>query len=192
MLAAASQARTLSQQPADLRVMDDLSLALKMKRLTIWLDQAWQPPGFVSKQYDSVPFGRCYRSIDPNRQTQYASGNWNRVHLCGREPGLHPDGLARLIDEFTAAGVKRFFVWLSPGPDMDAARDWLAQAGFVPRLRWTRYPTLVRTSLEPPPFRTELVVREARGSDLAAAHAAVGDVMWGEYERSYGKDGFTH
>ena len=51
---------------------------------------------------------------------------------------------------------------------------------------------MIRDSLEPPPFRTDLVVREARRSDLAAAHAAVGDMMWGEYERSFGKDGFTH
>jgi GNAT superfamily N-acetyltransferase len=35
-------------------------------------------------------------------------------------------------------------------------------------------------------------VREARRSDLAAAHAAVGDMMWGEYQRSFGKEGFTH
>ena len=172
--------------------MDDLSLALTMKRLTAWLDQAWQPAGFVSKQYDGAPFGRCYVSIDPDRQSQYASGNWNRVHLCGAEPDLRPEGLAQLIDEFTAAGVTRFFVWLSPGPDMDTVRGWLAQAGFQPRMQWTRYPTLVRESLEPPPFRSDLVVREARGGDLAAAHAAVGDVMWGEYERSFGKDGFTH
>ena len=172
--------------------MDNLALALTMKRLAAWLDRAWQPAGFVSKQYDGAPFGRCYVTIDPGRQAQYASANWNRVHLCGAEPGLRPEGLTRLIDEFTAAGVKRFFVWLSPGPDMDAVRGWLGEAGFVPRMQWTRYPTLVRDSLEPPPFRTDLVVREARGSDLAAAHAAVGEMMWGEYERSFGKDGFTH
>jgi GNAT superfamily N-acetyltransferase len=172
--------------------MDDLSLALTMKRLTAWLDQGWQPAGFVARQYDGAPFGRCYVSIEPNRQTQYASGNWNRVHLCGAEPGLRPEGLGRLVDAFTAAGVTRFFVWLSPGPDMETVRGWLAQAGFQPRMRWTRYPTLVRESLDPAPFRCDLIVREARVDDLAAAHAAVGDVMWGEYERSFGKDGFTH
>jgi GNAT superfamily N-acetyltransferase len=172
--------------------MDDLSLALTMKRLTVWLDQAWQPDGFVARQYDGAPFGRCYLSIDPKRQSQYASGNWNRVHLCGAEPGLRPEGLARLIDEFVAAGVTRFFVWLSPGSDMDVVRSWLAQAGFQPRMQWTRYPTLVRDNLEPPPFRTDLVVREAKVDDLAAARAATGGMMWGEYERSFGKQGFTH
>lgn len=172
--------------------MDDLSFAVKMKRLTVWLDRAWQPAGFVAKQYDGAPFGHSYQSIDPNRQSQYASGNRNRVHLCGAEPGLSPEGLARMVEQFTAAGVERFFAWLSPGPDMDTARGWLAQAGFAPRMQWTRYPTLVRESLAPPPFRCDLIVREARGSDVAAAHAAVGDTMWGEYERSFGKEGFTH
>jgi GNAT superfamily N-acetyltransferase len=71
-------------------------------------------------------------------------------------------------------------------------RGWLLQAGFSPRLQWTRCPSLVRASLEPPPFRTDLAIREAKGSDLAAAHDAVGDTMWGEYERSFGKAGFSH
>src|SRR5262245_44283656 len=164
--------------------MDSLTLALKMKRLAAWLDRAWQPPGFVSKQYDGAPFGRCYVSIDPGRQTQYASANWNRIYLCGAETGLSQEGLARLIDAFTAADVKRFFVWVSPGPEMDVVRRWLAEGGFVPRMQWTRYPTLVRETLEPPSFRSDLVVREARTSELAAARAAVGDTMWGEYERS--------
>jgi len=171
--------------------MDDLALASTMKRLTIWLDQTRQPAGFVSRQYDGAPFGRCYVSVDPSRQHHHASANWNRVHLCGAETGLRPEGLARLIEEFTAAGVKRFFVWLSPGPDMNAVRGWLVQAGFAPRT-WIRYPTLVRDHLEPPAFRTDLIVREARAGDLAAAHKALGETMWGEYERSLGKEGFTH
>jgi hypothetical protein len=75
--------------------MDDLALASTMKRLTIWLDQTRQPAGFVSRQYDAAPFGRCYVSIDPDRQHKHASANWNRVHLCGAETGLRPEGLAR-------------------------------------------------------------------------------------------------
>ena len=172
--------------------MDSLTLALALKRLTPWLDRACQPAGFIQKHYDEAPFGRCYVSIDPDRQAQYASANWNRLHLCGAEQGLRPEGLTRLIEQFTSAGVTRFFAWVSPGPDMEMVRGWLAQAGFKPRMQWTRYPTLVRESLDAAAFRTDLVVREARGSDLAAAHEAVGDMMWGEYERSFGRDGFTH
>lgn len=173
--------------------MANLTLALKMKGLTAWLDRAWQPAGFVARHYDGAPFGRCYVGIDPTRQPPYASANQNRVHLCGTEPGLHPDGLARLIDEFMTAGVKRFFVWLSPGPDMDTVRGWLVQSGFAPRMQWTRYPTLIRDSLAPPSFRTDLVVREVRASDLAPAREIFRrGTMWDEYERSFGQDGFSH
>ena len=88
--------------------------------------------------------------------------------------------------------MKRFFVWLSPGPDMDAVRRWLAQAGFVPRMQWTPLPDarsrVARAAAVPDRSRRA----GGEGSDLAAAHAAVGDMMWGEYERSFGKDGFTH
>jgi GNAT superfamily N-acetyltransferase len=172
--------------------MDNITLALVMKRLVAWLDEAWQPAGFIRKQHDGPPFGSCYVSVDPSRQARYASANWNRVYLCGAEPGLRPSGLQALIDHFTFTGVTRFFVWLSPGPDMDTVRGWLAEAGFVPRMQWTRYPTLIRESFDLPSFHTDLIVREAKASDLAAAGEAVGDMMWGEYERSFGKDGFTH
>jgi hypothetical protein len=66
---------------------------------------------------------------DPNRQGTAASGNLNRIYLCGMEAGLQPDGLDRLIELFAAAGVKRFFVWLSPGPDMAVVRGWLKARG---------------------------------------------------------------
>ena len=46
--------------------MDSLALAQTMKRLTVWLDCACQPVGFVQKQYDDAPFGRAYVCIDPN------------------------------------------------------------------------------------------------------------------------------
>ena len=39
-----------------------------------------------------------------------------RAYLCGAEVGMEPNIVGRLIDLFTAEGVKRFFVWLSPVP----------------------------------------------------------------------------
>ena len=172
--------------------MDSFSLALTMKRLAVWLDRACQPEGFIQKHYHGPPFGRCYVSIDPARQGQTASGNWNRIHLCGAEPGLEPAGIAQLVERFHAAGVSRFFVWLSPGPGMDKVRGWLAEAGFAPRMQWTRYPTLYRASLEPAAFRTMLQVREVGPDEVRAARRDLGDFMWCEFERSAGKDGFHH
>src|SRR5216683_4884823 len=102
--------------------MDKIALAMKIKRLTKSLDERCQPEGFIQKQFDGSPFGACYVTIDPDRQGLFASGNYNRVHICGMEPGLEPDGLEQLIELFTRNGVKRFFVWLHPGPNMDVAR----------------------------------------------------------------------
>ena len=139
--------------------MDSLALASKMRRLAVWIDRNCQPAGFSQRCYSGAPFGGCYVSIDPNRQGPYASGNWNRIHLCGTEPGLSPDGLSRLAEQFTDAGVRRFFVWLSPGPEMDTIRSWLSAAGFS-RVSRTGYPTLHRASLEPARFDSELDIRE--------------------------------
>jgi len=171
--------------------MDSLALASKMKRLAVWLDRHCQPDGFVQRCYADAPFGGCYVTIDPSRQGPAASGNWNRVHVCGAEPGLTPDGLARLTEQFTAAGVRRFFVWLSPGPDMDTVRGWLTAAGFA-RVPWTGYPTLYRTSLEPAHFETALDIREVCPTEIARARSQLGETMWHEYERSAGREGFFH
>ena len=129
--------------------MDNLALALTMKRLAVWLDRACQPEGFVQKQHDGAPFGHCYVTIDPARQAQYASANWNRIHLCGAEPGLRPEGLARLIEQFTAAGVKPVLRLAQPGAGHGHGPRLARAGGFAPRMQWTRYPTLVRESLEP-------------------------------------------
>jgi hypothetical protein len=127
--------------------MDEISLSLKLKRLTVWLDSRCQPDSGVRKQFDGAPFGSCYVTVDPIRQDPAASRNLNRVYLCGTEAGLQPEGLDRLIELFTAAGVRRFFVWLSPGPDMDRVRGWLKERG-LSRPRWTAYPTLIAARVE--------------------------------------------
>jgi hypothetical protein len=172
--------------------MDKFELALTLRRLTVWLDQACQPADLTQRRFSGAPFGHCYVTIDPARQATAASANWNRIHLCGAEPGLGPEGIARLIEQFQAAGVSRFFAWLSPGPQMDTVRGWLEEMGFAPRMRWTRYPTLHRESLERAAFRTVLQVREVGPDDVRAARRELNDFMWSDFERSAGKSGFHH
>jgi hypothetical protein len=120
--------------------MNAIALSLMMKRLSMWVDRQCQPEGFFQKQFDASPFGNCYVTIDPQRQGPFASSNYNRVHICGTESGMEADGLDRLIELFTTKDVKRFFVWLSPGPDMDVVRKWLEERG-LSRMRRTGYPT---------------------------------------------------
>jgi GNAT superfamily N-acetyltransferase len=171
--------------------MDELGLSLKLKRFIRWLDDRCQPPSLTRRQFNGAPFGNCYVTIDPGRQGSAASGNLNRVYLCGTEAGLQPDGLDRLIELFTSESVKRFFVWLSPGPDMDVVRRWLDERGFS-RVRWTGYPTLCREAHSPVQFRTDLEIRAVGPAETAATRDQLGDTLWPEYARSAGKENFFH
>jgi GNAT superfamily N-acetyltransferase len=171
--------------------MDKVDLSLKLRRLTAWLDGRCQPDSLIRRQLHGAPFGDCYVTIDPDRQDRFASGNLNRVYLSGAGAGSGPDSIGRLIELFTAEGVRRFFVWLSPGPDMDAVRGWL-EAGGLSRIRHTGYPTLCRIQRSPVQFNTGLQVREVSTVDIELARDQLGDTLWPVYATSAGKDGFFH
>jgi GNAT superfamily N-acetyltransferase len=171
--------------------MDKFVLSLKMKRLIAWLDGRCQPNSLLRRQFNGPPFGSCYLTIDPARQAPFASGNMNRVYLCGMEAGMDCGSVPRLIDLFVADGVKRFFVWLSPGPEMDVVRGWLEQNG-LSRIRRTGYPTLCRECRSPVEFSTDLEVREVSLEQIDDARDQLGETMWPEFARSAGKAGFFH
>jgi GNAT superfamily N-acetyltransferase len=171
--------------------MDEIELSLKMRRLAAWLDGRCQPDSLIRKQFHGAPFGNAYVTIDPERQAPYASANLNRAYLCGTEAGMDFDSVERLIDLFKAEGVKRFFVWLSPGPDMEVMRRWLRGSGLC-RIRRTGYPTLCRSVRSPVQFRTDLEIREVSVDDIGAARDQLGDTLWPEYARSAGAEDFFH
>jgi GNAT superfamily N-acetyltransferase len=171
--------------------MDKVGLSLKLRRLTAWLDGRCQRDGLIRRESHGAPFGDCYVTIDPDRQAPSASANKNRVHLCGAAAGMGPDSVGHLIDLFAAEGVKRFFVWLSPGPDMDAVRGWLEASG-LSRIRHTGYPTLCRHQRSLVPFKTDLEVREVSMVDIDLARDQLGDTLWPVYAMSAGHDGFFH
>jgi GNAT superfamily N-acetyltransferase len=171
--------------------MNPIGLSLKLKRLAVWLDDRCQPDSLMRRQFDNAPFGHCYVTIDPERQGPFASTNLNRVYLCGAEAGMAGDSVGRLIELFKAEGVTRFFVWLSPGPDMDIARGWLQQSG-LSRIRRTGYPTLCRQDRAPVQFRTDLEIRQVSADEVAASRDQLGETLWPEYARSAGKPGFFH
>src|SRR5205085_5341182 len=119
--------------------MDAVALSHKMRRLAVWLDEHSERAGTIHRPPSGSPFGQCHITIDPDRQGRFASGNFNRVLLCGSEEGLGPEGLEQLIQLFSQAGVGKFFVWLSPGPGMDEMRRTLRKAG-LSRFEGTGYP----------------------------------------------------
>jgi len=96
-----------------------------------------------------------------------------------------------LIDLFRVEGVRRFFVWLSPGPNMDVVRRWLQGSG-LSRIRRTGYPTLCRSDRSPVQFRTDLDVCEVSVDDIEAARDQLGDTLWPEYAKSAGTKDFFH
>ena len=171
--------------------MNTIDLSLKMKRLTQWLDGQRPPARFIRKCFDGPPFGNCYVTIDPDRQARFASGNMNRVYLCGAEPGMDSDSIRRMVDLFAAEGIGRFFVWLSPGPRMEAVRGWLGASGLT-RVQWTGYPTLCRSVRSPVPFSTDLEVREVGADEIAAMHEPPDQTIWPDYLRTAGSEGFFH
>jgi GNAT superfamily N-acetyltransferase len=171
--------------------MDQIGLALKLRRLAAWLDGRCQPDNLIRKQLHGAPFGDCYVTIDPDRQGPLASFNQNRVYLCGAEAGMGPDSIGRLIELFRAEAVRRFFVWLSPGPDMEAMRGWLEADG-LSRVRHTGYPTLCRIQRSPVQFNTDLEVREVSTVDIELAREQLGETLWPGYAMSAGQDGFFH
>lgn len=171
--------------------MDKYDLSLKMRRLAQWVDSQRQPPSLIRKEFRGTPFGHCYLTMDVDRQTPFASSNINRVYLCGAEPGMSSAGVGRLIDLFATEGVKRFFVWLSPGPDMDMARGWLAAHG-LSRITRTGYPTLCRSENVRIEYKTDLRVAEVNADEIAQASDQLGETLWPEYANSVGREKFFH
>src|SRR5262249_32638682 len=125
--------------------IDNLHLARTMQRIAAAIDAHCRPAGAARRTFDAAPFGTAYVCISPGEESEFASSNHNRIQLCGTDGGLTREGLAQLCGSFTDAGVDRFFVWLTPGPDMESVRGWLAEAGMARhRHPHVAYPTLAR------------------------------------------------
>ena len=171
--------------------MDDFVLAQAIKRLTGWMDGRSGRAGLVQHSFDSAPVGTAYVCLLPGDDSRHASANHNRVHLCGAEGGFTREGVVRLAGLFDEANVGRFFVWLSPGPDMESVRGWLVEAG-LSRVPYVAYPTLVRGVHESSSVETDLEVRELEVGEAAGFANGLDDAAWPEYLPSAGAPGFYH
>ena len=171
--------------------IDNFALARTMQRLAAAIDAQCRPAGAVRRMFDAPPFGNAYICISPGEESQFASANHNRIHLCGTDGGLTVEGLAQLRRMFDEAGVSRFFVWLTPGPDMDWVRGWLAAAGMA-RNPHVTYPTLARSAGAAASVSSELEIRELTAGDVADTLARIDGACWPDFRRSLGAPGFTH
>ena len=171
--------------------MDDFALAQKINRLIRWRDSRPGREKFIQHKFDSAPFGNAYACLSPGNESPFASANNNRVHLCGADGGLTRDGVMRLKGLFDEVGIRRFFVWLSPGSNVEAVRGWLTDAGLT-RVPFVTYPTLTREPYEGRPVETDLEVRELEAGEAAGLAGRLDDAAWPEYLPSIGLPGHHH
>jgi hypothetical protein len=170
--------------------IDILALARTMQRLAAAIDAQCRPVAAVRRMFDAAPFGNAYVCISPSEESEFASPNRNRIHLCGTDGGLTADGLAQLCRMFADAGVGRFFVWLTPGPDMESVRGWLTAAGMA-RHPHVAHPTLARMAGAAEPVATELAVRELVAEDDRTL-AGLERASWSDFRRCVGAPDFSH
>jgi len=170
--------------------MDAESLALKLMRMQAWMEQSDDHPECTRQQLGVAP-GAAQICVDPTSTEAAASFNRNRIYLCGRTGGLSHDDLLRFIETFRARGVRRFFAWLSPGPQRDTVRGWLESLR-MQRVVWTRYPTL--TLSEPADVNpdTGFEIRTVDRAQIAAARNQFGFQSMEGFEQSAGRAGFRH
>jgi len=171
--------------------MDRFALAKAMKEVTRRTDAYWRPADIIQHQFAGTPFGSAYACISPGEQGQHPSSNHNRLHLCGAEPGLTADGTTGLLKLFRDAGIGRYFVWISPGPDMEAVRRWLADAG-LRRWPYVAYLTLACDMRELAAAATEFDIREVDRQEVERLSGRLDGVIWPEYLLSLGVPGVHH
>ncbi|HEU5135577.1 MAG TPA: GNAT family N-acetyltransferase [Steroidobacteraceae bacterium] len=171
--------------------MDPSALASKLRRMHTWMESGDRPSLGERYLFDRPPFGRAEVTIDATSTAPAASYNRNRIQLCGSEGGLTQQGLVELTRLFDAKQVGRFFVWLSPGPELDLVREWLAALDFV-KVPWTRYPTLMHTGEPTPPVHCDFAIREVDGEEIASARSQLGELLMDGFAESVGRKGFHH
>ena len=164
------------------------SILLKMRRWCRWADLNEPRPPTTMAHYVDHPFASV--TVDPASDSGAASFNRNRIRLWGGEAVAASD-LDNMAALFDAQGVRRFFVWLNPGPGIALVHEWLASRGAV-QIPWTRYPTMVHSGQQSAPRpATTVEVRKVTRRDMEVA-APGADVMPGGYLETLGRAGFHH
>jgi acetyltransferase (GNAT) family protein len=174
--------RCQTNGPKLLDFTDPVELALRMKRLSARMDARSDSDGLMQYRFDAEPFGSAYVTVSSSEQGPVASSNSNRVTLCGTEEGLTAEGLVRIADLFRQAGVKRYYVWLSPGPRIEVVRGWLIDAGMTPN-PYVQYPTLARDASPVLPVVTKIEVREVEFSEAKRVVECHEGIAFPEYAR---------
>lgn len=138
--------------------------------------------------------GGGFLTIDRSSATEYPSTNGNRAEFVGvTRPASHVETEA-ITERFSAAGVSRWFFWLSPCAQAEEIRKWLLTLGLWP-FDGPRYITLARSAEAVAPHRTALRVRALPAPELHVhtgfLHELYGDFA-GAYLGTIGRDDCLH
>lgn len=166
------------------------SLVALMRRFRPWLDARRLPAGTL---HCPEPPAGCpaYMTACRESTAQAASFNENRVYLDGDSPELRLTALPELVAFYRAAGVPRFFVWLSPGPTAEVLARELQGEGFE-EVRWTRYPLLALSREGAASGPCTLAVREVCAGEALQAGESLGEAMSADCATAVGQDGMRH
>ena len=102
--------------------------------------------------------GGGFLTIDRSSDTEYPSTNPNRAEFVGVTRPTSRSEVQEITERFAAAGVRRWFFWLSPCPQAGEIRQWLLELG-LRRFERPRYITLARSAEPVAAHRTALRVR---------------------------------
>ena len=123
--------------------------------------------------------GGGFLTIDRLSDTEYPSTNRNRADFVGVARPTGRSEIREIAERFAAAGVRRWFFWLSPCPQAEEIRQWLRELGLRP-FEGPRYITLARPAEAVAAHRTALRVRALSASELRA-HTGFLTELYGDF-----------
>jgi hypothetical protein len=129
--------------------------------------------------------GDAYVTLDADNDSPYPSSNLNAVYFMGCTKEVVSADIDRIMALFHESGCQRFFFWLSPGPQKDEIRSWLAAYG-LNRFGGTVYPTLLRAASPVKPHETSLEVKRLDPEEVETQSEALTEVLssWGDFMRT--------
>lgn len=133
----------------------------------------------------SLPGAECaelgggFLTVDRSSTAKYPSTNRNRAEFIGVTRPASRGEIEEAAERFSAAGVRRWFFWLSPCPQMEEIRRWLPELGLRP-FDGPRYITLARSAEAVAPHETALRVRALTAPELHA-HTPFLTELYGDF-----------
>lgn len=143
---------------------------------------------------ECAELGGGFLTVDRSSTAKYPSTNRNRAEFIGVTRPASRDEIEGAAERFSAAGVRRWFFWLSPCAQAEEIRRWLSELGLRP-FDGPRYITLARSAEAVAPHETALRVRAPTAPELHA-HTPFLTELYGDFAGAFlgtiGRDDCAH